>query len=455
MHRVPFLILLAFPACSVPPGISPVEKQIDPWWTAWGNAPLSSMLEYGMEQNGNVLASAERVLAARARAASAGSFLQPQLAGGAQASRGAQKVFGFPLPGGPDPLAIRSNSHALNWSASWEVDLWGRLDANRRAAVAGARASEADHAAAQLSLSGQLAKQFYAQREAFFLLANAQEILRLAESRVVQGQKRYEAGTLPQEAITGAKIAFEDALLSANSLQRLYSQACDRILALSGADPDGFYPATGHAPFKFSPLPPLPEKIEAQQIAARPDLAALEARYLAAQAGHESTRAALYPRISLSSSAGTNADQLANLTNPDFGVWNLAANLSAPILDGGRLRAEEMAAAAEERALGHALAQAIRQSLWEARGLLQDDASLAGDLRTAQRKLEARRQEAYRFRELWVLGLSNFEEMVTAEQLNFAASSAAMRIHFQRIQNRIDLHLALGGDPLFSESSTP
>jgi outer membrane protein TolC len=154
---------------------------------------------------------------------------------------------------------------------------------------------------------------------------------------------------------------------------------------------------------------------------------------------------ALFPRISLTASGGTGTADLKELVNPDFSVWTLAANAAQPIFQGGRLIAGiDMAKASNRQAVAE-YARAILTAFTEVETALSVEDDLADrETHLASAATQARGSLS-RADERYSSGLESILLVLQAQRNVFNAESALINVQRVRLENRVDLHLALGG----------
>jgi NodT family efflux transporter outer membrane factor (OMF) lipoprotein len=412
------------------------------WWETFGIPELGSLVDEVLAHNHDLQSASARILLASAQANVARADVYPQLSAGFGAQRQRQNFIGFPVPGGDDVRSSHATSLGVSLDLTWELDLWGRLRAGAEGARADFEGALADYQAASLSLMGQAVK-------LWFTITEAREQVRLAEDTVDsfrrtarQVRDRYDRGLRPPldvrlslSEVGSAEAALERRLRALDSLKR-------QLEVLLGR-----YPAAELA--ASSELPPLGEDIPgglpATLISRRPDLVAAERRLAAAGARLKAARRSLYPRISLTASGGTRSDELSDLTNGDFSIWTLAGNALQPIFQGGRLLAGVDGAKAVEE---EALAQYVQSALTayaEVETALATETYLAREeiaLRTATEQAIAARALA---ETRYASGLDDFVTVLAAQRGAFTSESLLLNVQRQRLENRVDLFLALGG----------
>ena len=209
----------------------------------------------------------------------------------------------------------------------------------------------------------------------------------------------------------------------------------------------GRYPAAALNP--GIALPALPEAVPAglpaDLVSRRPDLVAAERGLAASYARYTQAKRALFPRISLTGSAGTSSKELENLLDGDFSVWNLAGNILQPLFQGGRIRGGIQQAASQSE---QALALYVH-SVLAAYAEVENALAAEGFLAKRQAALETATEQALAARRLaedrYASGLVDLNTMLDAQRGAYASESQLIAVRRQRLENRVNLHLALGG----------
>ena len=421
------------------------------WWSDFGDSGLDEMVRTALEQNYDLQAAAARLeqAAADARIASAG--LQPIVQAGLNGSRRKQNFIGFPIPGGEDRvLSTVFTNYGVSLDTTWEVDLWGRLRSGARAALADLQSRAAELRGAQLSLAGQTVKTWFA-------IAEAQQQVRLAEATVAsfsisagQVRERFEEGLRPSLDV---RLALSN-LASAEALRDLRRQQLDATVRQLEVLLGRYASGTASTPSTLPDTPPtIPGGLPAALVSRRPDLVAAERRITAARQRLNVARAELYPRFSLTASTGTATSALTDLIDGSFGIWSLLGNLLQPVFQGGRLRAGvdlADARAAEELAT---YANTALQAFAEVETALAAEEFLMareGHLETSveqSRAAESLADDRYR------IGLDDYITVLNSQRLALQAEGDLIAARRQRLENRVDLYLALGGG--FDQLASP
>lgn len=411
------------------------------WWTGFGDERLDAFVEQALQHNRDLAAATARMSAAFEQARIAGADVLPRADVGFNPSRARRNFLGFPFGGGGVP-STTVTTYGLSLNLSWEVDLWGRLRSIEAAALADAEVAAADLAGVQLSVVAQTCKAYFAAVEARQQLALAEETVASFRATDDDVRDRFRRGVRPaldaQQARTTLASAEADVALRRRQLQ----SAMRQLEILLGRYPAGIVDG---AETLTARLPPVPAGLPAELLARRPDLAAAERRVAAAAARLSAARAALLPRLSLTASGGTTSLELEDLLDDDFRVWSLAANLLQPLFEGGRLRADVARNEALRQALVADYGGALLRAFADVEIALADALLLADQERAAGAAAASAAAARDLARERYQTGLTDFLAVADGQRRAFETESARIALLRQRIDNRIDLFLALGG----------
>lgn len=408
-----------------------------------GDPALAVLIDEALAANLDLEVAAARLEQAAARARIAGAAIWPQVAAGVDGARAQRNFIGFPIPGSErGVLSSTTTTWGVALNVSWELDLWGRIRAGRDAASADLEAAAIDFEAARRSLAAQVAKTWLAALEARQQVELGERTVSNRADAAVKVRRRYEAGLRPSLDLRLAETSHQ-AALAALAGRRVELDAALRQLELLL----GRYPAAEvELPRSMPSPPPIAPGLPAALVARRPDLLAAERRLAAAGARVAEARAALYPRLTLTGSAGTSSDELEDLLDGDFSVWSVAGSLLQPLFQGGRLRAGvDLAAAGSDEALARYASAALvafgeveaslaaRRLLAEQRQALELAAEQAG----AAEALALRRYQA---------GLGDYLTVLESQRQALDARSQLLAVERALLAARVDLYLALGGD---------
>ena len=412
------------------------------WWHNFQDEALSDAIGQALENNPNLSATGARLDAAWAQARMAGAEQLPQisLSSGLSVSQMNMAQFGVSLPNMPSKFS--SERHNLTLGAQWELDLWGRVRSGNRAARAGALGQAADFAGARHSLAGQVAKAWMLAIESRQQVRLAQFTVTTYETTVERIRARFEQGVrssldlrLAEASLAGAKANVAERVVAANRTTRQLEVLLGQLPKNEQAFPAELpsMPAT------------IPAGVPAKLLARRPDLVAAEHRLRAAGANISQAKASLYPQISLTASTGTSTSDLSELVSGDSVIWTLGSNLMQPVFQGGRLRQNIKMQRANFKAAESGFRSALLNALGEVENALDAETHLAAmdeSLAEAHKQSQAAAQIA---QERYDRGLENIITLLEARRRAIEAESRWWSVLRLRLDNRINLHLALGG----------
>lgn len=406
------------------------------WWRILPD-PVLDALEQRIEKDSPRLAAAlARYDQARALTRQARADLLPRVDanGRALTSRAMS-----PATGGH----YEYDDYALGGSATYEVDLWGRIRNQVSAASAEAQASEADLAGARLSLQAELAGNYIQLRKLDAQLDLLAQTRTAYAAAVDLTTKRFVGGAANEADVTRARTQFKS--VQSEMAQRTADRALleHTIAALVGEQPSLF----SIAPVAIMPAPPkVPVSAPSLLLQRRPDVAAAERRVAAANAKIGVARAAFFPQVTLGASGGFETTA-ASLLSAGSSVWALGPAMAAmPIFDGGRRRA----GVAYARAQFAEASANYRQATLNAFREVEDQMALVNRLAEASSEQSEAVVAAARTNQLANIqyreGAVDFLQVVTAQTAELQAREDQLALESRRLLAAIGLIRAMGGD---------
>lgn len=438
---------------------------VDTEWIARFKDPtLTALVREALRENQDLKIAAARVAQARSEVKAARAQGLPQVNLGASGLRSKRNFIGFPFldnlpaePGAPQRtpapaeeriLSDISNTFGLTLDTQWELDLWGRVRAGTLAAAAGARAAEEDYHAARASLAAETARAWFALVEANAQTALAREALKVFQDTERALSERFMTGQAGDEGGLGAQLRLarsDVATARAALLQRQeeQSQAARRLELLLGRYPAGVKRESD----KLPALPPAPGAgLPSELLQRRPDILAAERRFAARGLRQKEARRAVFPRLTLTASGGTSTDELRNLLNSDFGVWNLGGNVAQTIFTGGQVRAEINRRAAEEREALANLQKTVLRAFSEVENALEAETLLRQREEAMKEAVKLAEEADAEARADYRRGLGDILNVLATQNRLIQARGQLATLRRLRLDNRVALHLALGGD---------
>jgi NodT family efflux transporter outer membrane factor (OMF) lipoprotein len=405
------------------------------WWRTFNSEELSALIVAALSASPDLSIAAERVRQAEAQVRIAGASLFPELSFGAGTSRRETRPDGG--------YWTRSNGSNAGFSASYELDLWGRNAADVRAARSSLHASRFDFETVRLTLVAGVASAYFQVLSLRGRLAIARENIVIADRvfAVVDARVRNGAASaLDLARQQAAVLSLRAAIVSVELQER---QTLYALAILIGRPPEGF-DAAGASVSALS-VPRVAPGLPAELLVRRPDLASAEAQLDSANANVAAARAALLPGIQLTGSAGLASNVLLNFLNAPTATLALGATLVQTIFDAGRLRSQLDVAASRERELIESYRKAILAALTDVESALASGSRTA-DQETLQVQVAEQARIALRLAEIrYREGVDDLLTVLDAQRTLFQAEDQLAQIRLARLQASLGLFKALGG----------
>ena len=425
------------------------------WWNVFQDSMLTIVFDDFQENSPDLKAIASRLEMARqmAKITSAGSL--PSIGLGINGASRKQNLSAFGLSedffggsqggtsGNNEVTSFESENYGLNLSFQWELDLWGRLFNQRRAAMQDFRSTEYDLAYLNFSLQIQLVKAFYQAVEAQKQFQLTQEILTSISELADMVASRYEKGLLSSLDLRLTQSSVSSAKAQLENRHQVYLITVRNLEALLGQYPDGNYLVNTRLP---NNLPPVPASLPADVLKRRPDIQSALAK--AQAASHRSAEAvsSFLPGFVLTGSSGASSSDLTDLLNDDYQVWNGGLNINAPVFQGGRLAANLKMNQESLKLAEITLMQTIINAFAEVEQALFTEESNQKQLTAFQASAEQAEAAYSLSRERYDAGLVGLISVLDSQQRWFQARSQVLTAKRAKVNTRLNLILALGGD---------
>lgn len=401
------------------------------WIAELDDPVLAALVEEAQQNNKNLQAAAANVERSWALAGQAGAGLTPSV----NLSTGGD--IGGPVEG----RGTESFNVALQ--ASWEADVWGRVRAGNQAAVLSAQSAEADYLFTQYSLAAAVARSYFLAIEAGQQVGVTSDTLEaLTETdRIVNVQREFGLATSQDVALSRSDLASTRAsLAAAEGSQRDALRALEVLL--------GRYPAADLEVRTTLPeVPPQPPAgMPSTVLERRPDIVAAERNVAAAFNSLDQAKAAQMPTISLTGSLGGASPDLSNLLNPTNLAWQAATSLVAPLIDGGLRQSQVDQASADQKAAIAAYGQAALDAFSEVESSLDQNVVLRNRAEALRESADEANTALRIARLRYDEGETDLLDVLTIQQRVFSADSNLVNVERARLDEWINLNLALGGD---------
>ena len=415
------------------------------WWALYNDATLNELVASGQKSNADLRFAVARVQEAEGALREVRASIFPEITGTAAYSRqGVSTLSQPPVPAGI--ATVRPNYQALI-STSYEIDFWGRLSRTTEASRANLLANQLSRDVVDITLAGGIAQAYFALRSLDAQVAVLDSSIQARRDSLEIAKARLQAGLAPELDVYQAQSALSDALVQRRDTARSRALVEHQLAQLTGRL-DLKLPAEKLAGDVFAlPIVPLPPAgLPSSLLDRRPDIRQAEEGLVAANAQIGVARAAMFPTISLTASAGVQSAQFANLVaGPGASIWSVGVALAGPLIDEGRREARvDQARARREQALA-GYQKAVETGFREVSDALVN-VQQTGD---SEAELKARLDAARNALDLSTLryqaGYSPYLEVLDAQRTANDAELAFVRNRQSRLSFSVDLIKALGG----------
>ncbi len=396
------------------------------WWEQFQDPALSRLVRKAIESNKDLAIATANVDQAFAQYGIARAVLFPQLEGGASVAR--QRSIG--------------NDYDLHLSASFELDLWGRLRRASESARARLLSSEEGRRTVVLTLVSSVANGYIQLRALDRQLEIARDTTQsLGEAARLQ-RLRFEEGAIAESDYRQAESQYQTAAAQVPELERQVARQENFVAVLLGTKPG---PIERGREIDTLVFPSLPEVLPADLLERRPDIRQAEQNLIAASADIGVARAAYFPRVSLAGLLGLESGELSELFKGPSRTWSYGVGVTLPIFNAGRIANQVAQSEAFQREALSAYGKSIIVAFQDVENALVDRGKFA-QIREAQASNVAALQ---RFRDLAALryreGATIYLEVANAEQSLFNAQLAYVATQSQLFQAYANLYKAMGG----------
>ncbi len=339
--------------------------------------------------------------------------------------------------------AFREDRYSLTLGTSWEADLWGKIRNSSASQLAEEQATAYDLEQARQSIAANACF-------LWFELIGAKQQLELAEETLVSYQStadliqnRYESGIDSALEYRLALANLEAARSSVFQRKEALKQAQRNLQILLGRYPDASLVALTDFPIVHSSVP---AGIPSDLLNRRPDIRAAERRLVSAELSIKSASKERLPSIQLTGATGTQTTEFKNLMDGNFDFWNLEATLSQPLFTGGRLDAQH------QNTIALYKQSLANYELTALRAFMEVEQALDADyyLEHLEEALKNSAEQSSKAEDLawdqYTSGIIDIVTVLESQRRALIAKQSYIDAKKLRLNNRVQLHLSLGGD---------
>lgn len=412
------------------------------WWLAFNDPLLTQLIEEATKENANLAVAAARVKQARAIAGISNADRIPQVGLNAGMARERPSPLSLNLPQNAPIAPI--NVYQANLTASYEVDLFGRVSSNISAAHADADAVEANYRSVLLALQADVAQTYFRLRETDAELATLNETVSLREKSFHVNERRFELGDLSEFDLSRSKTELSLSRADAIGLQQ-QRVANEHALAVLLGKAVSAFSASDYPLVSLAGLPDIPAGLPSSLLERRPDIAAAQRTMEASNARIGVARAAMFPALMINASGGGESASFADILNWSSRSWVLGALMSLPIIDGGRNKNNVIRS---EAVLEESVAS-YRQRVLVAFSEVEDNLAglriLAGQAAQIDDALVSARRSADVAQKLYDAGRFRYLDLLDTQRNLTAVERNEAQLRGSRAVTTVALIRALGG----------
>lgn len=410
------------------------------WRDYFADERLCEVIALALENNRDLRVAALNIERARAQYGIQRADLFPSIA--ASGGQSAQRVPGDLSMSG-DSTVSRQYSANLGF-ASYELDFFGRVRSLEEQALQTYLGTEEARRSAQISLIAEVAN-------AWLRLAADRERLALARSTFETRQKSFELtqrsfdlGAVSALDLRQAETLMQTARADAARYAALVAQGENALALVVGTG----VPATLQPPAlgeQVAAIAELPAGLPAEVLVRRPDILQAERALMAANASIGAARAAFFPRITLTASAGTASSALSGLFDGGSGAWSFVPQIRLPIFEAGRLQASLDVAEIQRDIHVAQYEKAIQSAFREVGDVLAERATLAEQLDARRKLVEAANKSFALSDARYKGGVDSYLNLLDAQRSLYGAELELISTRLSDASNRVALYKALGG----------
>lgn len=418
-----------------------------PWWEAFEDPVLKDLIQEALASNYDVKIAAARIQEARAQVGVARSQFFPQIGYNFAVARSRDPLAAVGIPLTADTT---TNFFLGALSAQWELDIWGRIRRSNEAARANLLATEEARRGVWLSLVSDVVQAYFE-----LLALDVQVQIARDSAQAFQGtydlfQDRLRFGLASQLQTARAEGALGEAQATVPELKKQVVAKENQISILLGKAPA---PIPRGTPMYGQPVvPTVPTGLPSTLLQRRPDLRQVEQQLVRANAHVGVAKAEFFPKLNLTGILGTASPEISAITHGGSLVWAVAAGLTGPIFQGGRILQNYRATLAERDQAVLQYQQAVLTALRE----VADSLTALAELRDAEagqdRSVKALQEAVALATDRYRFGLASYYEVLEAQQQLFPAQQRLAQIRRDRLTAYVALYKALGGGWQLSDS---
>jgi len=415
------------------------------WWEGFGDPVLSDLVRETLRNNLDVRIAAARVDVFLGSLAATRSALFPQvaIAPGLPIQAARQRGSRIATPQKiPADVTVEYATYQAGLSASWEIDLWGKVRRQTEAAIADVFANEEARRGVVLSVAAATAAGYIALRDLDRQLEIAQETARSRGDSLELFQKRFSGGVVSQLELSQVTSEFESALSTIPGIEAQIAQQENALALLLARNPGRI--ARGKSIDALKPIV-IPAGLPSELLERRPDIRQAEQQLISANAQIGAAKSLYFPSISLTGVFGAVSTALGDLFTGPARTWSFAAGLTAPIFNAGLIAGQVQQAEAGQRIALANYSKAVQAAFADVENALIAASSARATQAALQRTVAALSDYARLARLRYDNGYTSYIEVLDAERSLFEAQLSYAQSQNASLAGQIAIYKAMGG----------
>jgi len=407
------------------------------WWTIFGDTILTDLINSALVENSDIKLAAARVEQYLAYYGVSKSEFYPEL--------NARSTYSYGKPSSVDASIDSRKSRGIfriEFAADWEIDLWGRIRRLNESARADVLASEESRQGMVLLITSRVAN-------SYIDLLMLKQQLEISRQTVISRENarrlfslRYEQGEISLIEVNQLESDYWNVMSKIPSYERLIEQAENNINVLIGKNPGLL--SSGKMLDSLN-MPVIPAGLPSSLLERRPDIRNAEQVLISANANIGAVKALYYPTISLSGTLGLASNDLKNILEPTSQLWNIGANLFAPLFNAGRISSQvEVAEAVKKQALINYI-NTVRSAFRDVENALAEFKGTEQELEYLGKRVDALSVYTNLARMNFDEGVNSYLEVLDAERSLFDAQINYITVKRNLLKSIVAIYSSLAG----------
>ena len=433
------------PELPVPDAFSSAPPQADgsldaAWWQSFDDPVLTALVEEALRENRDLVAATARVEQAAAAVTVARAPIFPQL--GYEGSAARQQASGTTAAPLPPTVPNPQDAYSGLLTASWEIDLWGRIRRETEAARARMLASAQARRGVLLSLTSGVLTGYLQLRSLDDQLGVVRQTVHTREESLRVFEARRRAGVVSDLELAQVRSELDAARAAVPSLELQVEQAENALSVLLGRNPG---PVERGRRIGELGTPPIPAGLPSDLLERRPDVRQAEANLVAANALMGAARARYFPSVSLTGAFGGISQELDALFDGPSEAWSYGGSITGPLFAGGAVRAQSRQAQAQRKEALAGYELAVQSAFRDAENALKAAQSTRQRLDILTGQVASLRDYARLARRRYEGGYTSYLEVLDAERALLNGELTVAQAEAEHRNALVGTYRALGG----------